>query len=88
MNDKVEFSKKILYCSYCIAVSLTLCMVVGMFLQIDVIPLENVTLASWGEVTVANGFYYWKARKENEIKLMKSLPKHMRDQIDANQIID
>jgi uncharacterized membrane-anchored protein len=87
-KPKMEFSKKLLVISYSIAITLTIIMVVGTFLNIDVSPLENITLASWGEVTAANTFYYIKSKVENRIKIASSLPKELMDHVDINQIIN
>ncbi|MDF2950428.1 MAG: hypothetical protein K0S18_11 [Anaerocolumna sp.] len=87
-KKKMEFSKKILVTSYIIAISLTLFMLVGIIFKIDVSPIENITLASWGEVTAANTFYYIKSKVENRIKIISSLPQEFKDQVDINQIIN
>lgn len=87
-KKKIECSKKILIISYSVAISLTMFMVIGIILHLDVSPLENITLASWGEVTVANSFYYIKSKVENRLKIISSLPKEFKDQVDINQIIN
>lgn len=87
-KQKIECSKKILLFSDIVALSLTLCMVIGTFVGVDVSPLENITLASWGEVTAAHSFYYIKSRTENRLKILKSLPDELKEQIDINQFIN
>ena len=65
-------SKKIVLASYVSTCLLTLTLVLGVFLappETSLSPLEVVTGLAWGETAVASGFYYWKARAENKIKL-------------------
>ena len=72
-----EFSKKLLVASYIIAILVTIATfalpiitytVSGQLM--DYSSLMPITLACWGEVTVGNSFYYWKAKSENKIKLL------------------
>ena len=72
-----EFSKKLLVASYIIAVLVTIATftlpiitytVSGQLM--DYSSLMPLALACWGEVTVGNSFYYWKAKSENKIKLL------------------
>ena len=55
-------------------VLLTILTVVGVFfVERDVTPLLTVAGLSWGETATATGFYYWKARTENRIKLTTAM---------------
>ena len=72
-----EFSKKLLVASYIIAILITIATftlpiitytVSGQLM--DYSSLMPIALACWGEVTVGNSFYYWKAKNENKIKLL------------------
>lgn len=74
---KMEFSKKILVVTFGIAVVI---IAYAMFVQMLVIlkdyhgGTEIVTVligALAAEVTAGTGFYYWKAKRENELKLKK-----------------
>lgn len=85
---KIDCSKKILIISYSVAIFLTLFMLIGIVRGLDVSPIENICLASWGEVTAANSFYYIKSKVENRIKLIGSLPQELKEQVDINQIIN
>lgn len=87
-KKKMECSKKILLFSDIVAIILTSIMVVGTFIGVDVSPLENITLASWAEVTAAHSFYYIKSRTENRLKILKTLPDELKEQIDVNQFIN
>ncbi|MGN7387704.1 hypothetical protein [Sporosarcina sp. SAFN-015] len=64
-----EFSKKLLYVIFgvtgvIIAFTLAIIWRTG-----DTSPLAYLIPSVFAEVATATGFYYWKARKENEIKL-------------------
>lgn len=71
MKRKTEFSKKLLYVIFA-----TTGIIIAFTLYIiwdtkDTSPLAYLIPAVFTEVATATGFYYWKARKENEIKLKK-----------------
>lgn len=68
---KIEFSKKIL-----IVVSIaTLLIVVASFVlmwrTMDLSPLSYIITGIFAELASATGFYYWKAKNENMVKLTK-----------------
>lgn len=87
-KNKMDCSKKILVVSYSLAILLTLFMVIGIIFKLDVLPIENICLASWGEVTAANSFYYIKSKVENRLKIISSLPQEFKEAVDINQIIN
>ena len=75
-EKKLCCSKKIVVVSYAVTGLLTLTLVLAVFLapaETNTTPLEVVTGLAWGETAVASGFYYWKARAENRIKLAKGM---------------
>lgn len=73
----MEFSKKILVGSWAVALILTLLAVVFPIAGISIEGIHAALPLSWGEVTVANGFYFWKAKNENRHKYaMKYVDKY------------
>ena len=68
-NDKFTTSKKIVFISYAIGLVLTIVTVVGAFKGYDVSTIGMVTLAAYAEITASNAFYFWKAKKENTMKI-------------------
>lgn len=75
-QKKLCCSKKIVLVSYVATGLLTAALALGVFLapaEVNLSPLEIVTGLAWGETAVASGFYYWKARAENRIKLTKGM---------------
>lgn len=67
--EKKEFSKKLLIVSWAVAVVLTaLTVTLPMLTCADLQGLYIALPLSWGEVTAANGFYFWKSKNENRYK--------------------
>lgn len=64
----METSKKILGGSWIVTLTLTTIVVIATFKQVDVTNLTILAGLSWGELTAAHGFYYWKAKNENRRK--------------------
>lgn len=66
----VCYSKKFMILSWVITILLTIATVYGHFCtDKDITALATVCGMSWAETATATGFYYWKARSENKIKL-------------------
>ena len=74
VQKKLCCSKKLVVVSWGVTLLLTILTVVGAFFsERDITPLLTVAGLSWGETATATGFYYWKARAENRIKLTKAM---------------
>lgn len=71
---KLEFSKFILYVLYLTAVAFTLLTGYVALQGGDAASVANIVLAIWGSVSVGVGFYYWKAKAENTIKISSKIP--------------
>lgn len=84
----METSKKILLVSYTVAISLIVFFCYCTIKCYNTSDLLTLTTAVWGEVSVATGFYFWKAKAENKLKIAKEMPKELLDRLDVNQIID
>ena len=61
-------SKKILAVSWIVAIVLTVIVIIGAFLCVDMAYVATIAGLAWGELTTAHGFYFWKARHENRSK--------------------
>lgn len=85
---KIETSKKILLVSYICAITLTIIVIVGSFLNYDMTNITTIASLAWGEIAVSNAFYYRKAAKENVPKVIASLDENLREQIDINQLLN
>ncbi len=81
----MEFSKKILRVAWlsgsvviAIACWLTYQMVIiGHSGDVQLVAI--ILSGGFAEITAGTGFYYWKARKENEIKLTGTMTKEVAD---------
>lgn len=88
MKKKMETSKKIILASYIMAIILSAIVVIGTFMNYDVSNITTVTTLAWAEVAVSNAFYFRKATKENVPKVIASMPKELREQIDINTLLN
>lgn len=84
--NKTEFSKILLYLDYLFMVVLIVLTV--RFPDIDFITLDIAWIAQLG---ISSTAYYWKSKSDNKtkipIKVIRSLPKDMRENIDITQVI-
>ena len=85
-EKKMCFSKKLLIAEF---------MVLGLMLWLkweDAAHDWSAEICGWFAVmAVSTGFYYWKAKSENLVKMpiqmLKDLPEDMKEKSDPNQII-
>lgn len=91
MKKKVEFCKKLLIADYVI---LALLLIVFCLCVLRFYDTSNfaVILGAWiTQIGITTGFYCWKAKAENMIKLpiylLESLPAEMKERTDPNQVI-
>lgn len=68
-KEKMTTSKKIILASWITAILLTAVAVVGSFKGYDMSTVGVITTSAWVEVSAANAFYFWKAKKENIMKI-------------------
>ena len=85
-KPKLCFSKKLL-----IAEFMVLVLMLGLK-WIDATHEWATEICGWfGVMAVSTGFYYWKAKSENLVKMpiqmLKDLPEDMKEKADPNQII-
>ena len=81
-----EFGKKLLAIDYITFLMLIICKIKFPDMEFDVIICTYI-----GQLAIATGAYYWKAKCENRIKVpikvIESLPNDIREQIDLTTII-
>lgn len=87
-KKKMETSKVIILASYIIAITLTILVIIGTFLSIDVSNLTTITSLAYAELGASNIFYFNKAAKENVPKVIASLPQFFQEQVDVNQLLN
>lgn len=82
----IEFSKLLLIIDYLTIPVLILCAI--LYPNIDF----TAVICAWiAQIGISSGAYYWKARHENRvkvpIKVIRSLPKDVRESVDMTAII-
>lgn len=88
IKEKIEFSKKIFYM---ITVFTTIVIIFSMLLMWktqDTSALSYLITAVFGEFATATGFYYWKARSENSIKIKLAHKEHGLNYTEDNEQTD
>lgn len=84
--NKTEFSKKLLFMDYLLMIVLIILTI--KFSNIDFITLDVAWIAQLG---ISSTAYYWKSKADNKtkipMKVINSLPKYMREDIDITQVI-
>ena len=87
-KKKMETSKILLLISYTITIILTILVVVGTFMSLDITNLTQITALSYGETSCCTVWYYKKAAKENVPKVIAGLPQFFQEQVDVNQLLN
>lgn len=86
------FSKKLLFADYAI-----LALMIAAFIIFSVTGRDTsnwaIVIGTWiAQIAISSGFYYWKAKAENllkmSIELLKALPDEWREKADLNQMIE
>ncbi len=67
----MEFSKILFWLVFLLCLSVTVFGCALMWHTGDTSGLAYIIPAAFAELATATGFYYWKAKNENRIKLMK-----------------
>ena len=83
-----EFSKVILFVISAVLLVVIIFSMVMMAVTKDLTPLDWILGGLFSLADVAVPFYYWKARKENEIKLRVIYGKEMADGTESNDEAD
>ena len=73
----IKTSKTILLADFSIAILLTIVAIIGAFLEKDMSQVAAIAVGWDGQLAVATGFYYWKAKNgsKHAMKLVKELAK-------------
>jgi hypothetical protein len=90
MKKKMETSKKILWLSYIIGITLTIIVVVCSLLDIECGNITALAGAAWVEISASNVFYYNMNKKLNVPKIVvglyNDLPDDLKEQVDINDL--
>lgn len=90
MKKRMETSKKILWLSYIIGISLTVIVIVCSFLGIECTNITTLAGAAWLEISASNVFYYTMNKRLNAPKVVmgiyQDLPTELQEQVDINNL--
>ena len=90
-KNKMETSKKILWLSYIIGITLTIIVIICTLLNIECGNITTIASAAWIEISASNVFYYTMNKRLNAPKvvmgLYQDLPKELKDQVDINNLL-
>lgn len=90
-DKKLCCSKKLLIATFAVLFVLLLLMRSDALAGRDTTNWATVICGWFAVMAVAIGFYYWKAKAENLVKMpiqmLKDLPEDMKEKADPNQII-
>lgn len=91
MKKKMETSKKLVWLSWGIAITLTIIIVVCDLLSIPCSEITSIAGYSWAEVAAANIFYYTMVKRLNAPKVVmgiyNDLPQELKEQVDINNLL-
>lgn len=68
-KKKIETSKIIIFVAFIMVTAVTVDAIFLMHQTGDTSPLSYIIPSAYGVLTAATGFYYWKAKNENKLKL-------------------
>lgn len=84
---KSTTSKLILVVDFLIAILLAIVVIIGSFQQKDMSQVAAIAVGWDGQLAVAIGFYYWKAKNENRSKYAMRLVKQMANEYGIENVI-
>lgn len=87
LKSTMEFSKKILLTNWVVTLVLTALVAALSVAQIDCSEVSAMAALSWAALGVDQGFYSWKAKSENKIKLTKTMMKEWADAYGAETVV-
>lgn len=89
-KNKMETSKKILWLSYIVGISLTMIVIVCSFMGIECDNITTLAGAAWVEISASNVFYYTMNKRLNAPKIViglyNDLPEDLKKQVDINNL--
>jgi hypothetical protein len=90
-KKRMETSKKLLWISYIIAITLTVIVVICSFMNIECSNITSIIPYSYGEVAAVNVFYLTMNKRLNAPKVLmgiyNDLPDNLKEQIDINSLL-
>lgn len=89
-KKRMETSKKVLWISYIMAITLTVIVVACTFLNIECSNITSIIPYSYSEVAAVNVFYLTMNKRLNAPKIVigiyQDLPDELKEQVDINNL--
>ena len=86
MKITASTSKIILFFDFLVALTLTALVVAGAYQGYDMSQVTPIALAWDGQLAVAIGFYFWKAKNENRAKGVQKLVRDLAEQYGIDSV--
>ncbi|MBO0602769.1 hypothetical protein I2483_13960 [Sporosarcina sp. E16_3] len=86
-KEPMEFSKKILLAMFAITLIIVACAIAMSYMTQTTDVYDYLIPSIFGELSVGTGFYYWKAKRENEIKLRGTYGVSVEDPTEGDDIV-
>lgn len=84
----MQTSKLILLADFTVAILLTIAVTTGAYLGRDMSQVAAVAVGWDGQLAVACGFYYWKAKNENRSKYAMKLVKQLAKEYGIENVVN
>ena len=89
---KIEFCKLLLMADYVILIA-AFVVFIGLTVRGEETSNCAIVISAWiAQLGISSGFYYWKAKAENLVKLpiymLSQLPEDMKEKADPNRVIE
>lgn len=81
-SGRMTTSKKIILASYAMGIALSAALVFGAVKGYDMTTVGIAAGAAYAEIAASNAFYFWKAKKENIMKIAIGCVKDNPEQAD------
>lgn len=84
----MQTSKLILLADFTVAILLTIAVTTGAYLERDMSQVAAVAVGWDGQLAVATGFYFWKAKNENRSKYAMKLVKQLAKEYGIENVVN
>ena len=84
----MQTSKAILLADFIIAILLAIAVTIGSCLEKDMTQVAAIAVGWDGQLAVATGFYYWKAKNENRSKYAMRLVKQLASEYGIENVVN